>query len=177
MYLGIGLLVCLGVVLVILAIQDNGEPTADGPPAKDISGRDHDGVTFSLSDPEFRGKVVMVDFWAGWCGPCRGMFPHNKELVEKMKGRPFVLLGVSGDNSFEEFQQVHIGSKLNWRSWWDERPGQKIVRDYGVQYWPTIILIDHNGKIRKRWEGSQSGSVIDAAVEKLVVEAEKAKTS
>src|SRR5438477_7883977 len=70
---------------------------AVGKPAPSLEGADVDGKFLGLSD--FRGKVVAVDFWATWCGPCRRMIPHEKELVKRMQGRPFVLLGVSDDRS------------------------------------------------------------------------------
>jgi peroxiredoxin len=149
------------------------DPKAAGTPAPEITGADHDGETFSLSDPAYGGKVVMLDFWAGWCGPCRATFPHNKALVEKMKGRPFVLLGVNADYTQDGFRKAVRDHKLNWRSWWDE--DGSIAEDYGVDAFPTIFLIDHKGTVRKKWRGAPSDSQVDAAVETLVKEAEQAK--
>ncbi len=68
---------------------------AVGRPAPDVEGEDVDGKRFRLSD--YRGKVVVLTFSGNWCGPCRAMYPHERNLVERMKGRPFELLSVNTD--------------------------------------------------------------------------------
>jgi Redoxin len=69
--------------------------TLVGKMAPEINGDDLDGQTVKLS--AWRGKVVLVSFWATWCGACTQMIPHERELVERLDDRPFVLLGVNGD--------------------------------------------------------------------------------
>src|SRR5262245_27441078 len=91
--------------------------TEVGNTAPDIDSVDADGKPLKLSDQ--RGKVVLLDFWATWCGPCRTTFPHSRELVSRMKARPFVLLGVSGDGSREDILRVQESGDVTWRSWWD----------------------------------------------------------
>ncbi len=80
-------------------------------------------VTTSTASPmklsEFRGKVVFVAFWASWCNPCMGMVPAEKELVERMKGRPFVMIGVNGDDDRQKAKAVAAKHGINWRSFWD----------------------------------------------------------
>ena len=61
--------------------------------APDIVGKDLDGREFRLS--EYRGKVVMLDFWGHWCPPCRQMYPHEQHIVDKLNGLPFALVGFS----------------------------------------------------------------------------------
>ena len=60
-----------------------------GRPVPDVEGTDLDGKKVKLSS--YRGKVVLLDFWATWCGPCMAMIPHDRELVEKLKDKPFAL--------------------------------------------------------------------------------------
>ena len=62
-----------------------------GKQAPDIEGEDLDEARLKLG--HYRGKVVLLVFWASWCGPCMRAVPHEKELVKRFKGRPFVLLG------------------------------------------------------------------------------------
>ena len=73
-----------------------------GKPAPEIVGKGVDGKPIRLSD--YRGKVVVLSFWATWCSPCMSMVPHEQELVERMKGKPFVFLGISGDEDRERLK-------------------------------------------------------------------------
>ena len=66
-----------------------------GKPAPNIEAEDLDGLTFSLT--EYRGKIVMLDFWGHWCRPCRAMYGHEQQLVEKLGRTPFALIGVNSD--------------------------------------------------------------------------------
>lgn len=117
-----------------------------GRTAPEMEGEDIDGTPMKLSD--FRGKVVLVSFWATWCGPCMGLVPHEKALMEKMKGRPFALVGVNGDDDRDQVKTVSAREGITWRSFWNGGPRQGIPVRWGVSGWPTIYVIDHNGVIR-----------------------------
>ena len=140
-----------------------------GKPAPDIEGEDLDGAKFKLSD--YRGKVVLLVFWASWCGPCMGAVPHEKELVEHFKGRPFVLIGVNGDPKKEDAQKAIAKHKIPWRSFYNgtEGPGGPIAVAWNVRGWPTVYVIDHQGTIRHKY---LHGKRLDEPLEKLVTEAE-----
>src|SRR4051794_41035020 len=75
----------------------------DNAPAPDTAGKDSEQRELRLSD--YKGKVVLVDFWATWCPPCRELIPNEKELFSAYKDKPFVLLGVSGDDSDERLRE------------------------------------------------------------------------
>jgi thiol-disulfide isomerase/thioredoxin len=117
-----------------------------GCKAPDIEGEDIDGKPLKLSD--YRGKVVMISFWATWCGPCMGLVPHEKALVDMLKGRPFILLGVNGDEDREKVKKVSAQERVIWRSFWNGRASGGIPVRWGVSQWPTVYVIDHAGVIR-----------------------------
>jgi thiol-disulfide isomerase/thioredoxin len=112
----------------------------------EIDGADIDGKPMKLS--EFRGKVVVLSFWAAWCGPCMGLVPDEKELVDRMKGRPFAFIGVNGDGDRATAKAVAAREGINWRSFWDGGSQAGISLRWGVSRWPSTYLIDAQGIIR-----------------------------
>lgn len=142
-----------------------------GNTAPEINGADTDGMPFKLSD--YHGKVVLLVFWASWCGPCMQAVPHEKDLVERFKGRPFVLIGVNGDNTLQAAAKAVKQNTIPWRSFWDgtKGPGKHISSEWNIRGWPTIYVVDHEGVIREK---HCHGDRLDAPLEKLVVVAEKA---
>ncbi|MGI8604075.1 MAG: peroxiredoxin family protein [Verrucomicrobiales bacterium] len=76
------------------------------------------------------------------------MFPHERSLVEKMKDRPFALVGVNSDPK-EKLQQGMKRQEINWRSWWDGGNTRgPIATRWGITGWPTLYVVDHKGIIR-----------------------------
>lgn len=138
-----------------------------GELAPEIEGEDIDGNPMKLSD--FRGKVVLLDFWGEWCPHCVNLIPHARELAEKMKDKPFVLLGINSDRDRERARQFVKDRNVTWRSWWNGgSPAGPISAKYGVQGWPTLYLIDDKGIIRARWIGAPPASELERAVEEWV---------
>jgi Thioredoxin-like len=99
------------------------------------------------------------------------MYAHERSLVKRLENKPFVLLGVNTDSSRDELKRAIADNKLTWCSWWDG-PGGPIVRKWGIQGFPTMILIDHKGNVRGNIEGVPSATALDRAIDKLVAEAE-----
>ena len=124
-----------------------------GDQAPDIAGKDAEGQEFKLSD--YRGKVVMLDFYGNWCPPCRAMYPHNRELMEKYKDREFVLLGVNSDPELGTLVRSMEDDKVTWRSWWDGNNGP-IASDWEIPFWPSIFVIDQEGVIRYKRASTDS---------------------
>jgi thiol-disulfide isomerase/thioredoxin len=141
-------------------------------PAPDVTGRDLDGKPMKLSS--FKGKVVLLDVWATWCPPCRGMIPHEREMVKRLKDRPFVLVSVSADEKKSALTDFLRENEMPWVHWWDGDE-RKILRTFRVQAFPTLYLIDHKGIIRKKWVGAPKNDALEDAVNELVVAAEKEK--
>jgi glutathione peroxidase-family protein len=79
------------------------------------------------------------------------MYPHERSLVEKYQGKPFIILGVNSDESREEAQRAVTEEKLAWPSFFDDGSTDgPIARQWNVNGWPTVYLIDHTGKIVSR---------------------------
>ena len=100
------------------------------------------------------------------------MYPYERSLVQKMEGKPFVLLGVNTDKDREKLKVVLGSEKITWRSWWDGSTRGPICTKWAIQAFPTIHLIDHHGVLRYM---NVDESKIEAVLDKLVAEAEKDK--
>ena len=149
---------------------DDWHNLAVGKPAPEIKGIDVHGKPLTLSD--YRGKVVALVFWGTWCGPCMREIPREKALVERMKGRPFAMLGVNTDANAAAARKVMEAKGVTWPNWHDREPGEgPIAKLYHVRGYPTVYVIDAEGKIRSK---TSLGTALDQLVEKLVAEQEAA---
>jgi thiol-disulfide isomerase/thioredoxin len=144
-----------------------------GKVAPEITGVDLDGSPLKLST--YRGNVVVICFWATWCGPCMAMVPHERELVQRMKGKPFVLLGVNSDESAdrEKAKQTVRDKQMTWPSWWDNGVRGAIQTEYNIDHWPTVYVLDANGVIRYF---DVRKTELDKAVDALLAELESTRT-
>jgi len=140
---------------------------SDAPP---LEAEDLDGKKVRLSD--LKGKVVVVDFWATWCGPCRAMIPNNRELVKKLKDRPFVFVSVSVDKERDAVIEFRKKTEMPWTHWWIG-PGAKALETWEVEGFPTVYVIDHKGVIRFSESGFDENSKLGEEAEKLTKAAEK----
>lgn len=135
-----------------------------GQQAPEIDGDDLNGVPLKLSG--YRGKVVLLEFWASWCSSCIADIPQEKALIERFKGRPFVIVGVNGDRSKVAAQKAVAEHKIVWRSFWDgdKGPNGPIALTWDVQGWPTYYVLDQKGVIRLKG----ALSLQQTALQKLV---------
>lgn len=112
--------------------------------APDFTLKDADGKTVHLAD--YKGKVVLLDFWATWCGPCRIEIPWFEEIERTRKDKGFEVLGVSMDeNGWEDVKPFLAQMKVNYRVVVGDDPTTQAYG--GVDSLPTTFLIDKQGKI------------------------------
>lgn len=141
-----------------------GSPEMSNTMAKEISLPDVNGNTVTLSS--FRGKYVLIDFWASWCGPCRAENPNVVAAYQKYKNKNFTILGVSLDKSKDAWLAAIKSDKLTWNhvsdlKFWDSQA----AHDYGVQGIPANFLVDPSGKIVAQ---NLRGPALDAALAQML---------
>lgn len=123
--------------------QENLGPPEIGKTAPDFSGNTLDGNKISLKD--YRGKVVFVEFWATWCGPCVAKMPEMIELYNDYKNEDFVFLGVSLDYSEGPLRSYVSENDIEWEQILDI--SRSISNLYEIPGTPHGILLDKEGKI------------------------------
>lgn len=120
--------------------------TAEGASAPDIVLNDPFGKKVSLS--ELRGKIVLIDFWASWCGPCRMENPNNVKLYNKYKNSGFEIFGVSLDDNRDAWVAAINKDKLLWPHGSDLlKWNSSVVSQYNISAIPYTVLVDKEGKI------------------------------
>ena len=135
-----------------------------GNPALEISAVSSQGKRIKLAD--YRGKVVLLDFWAAWCMPCRMEMPNVIKVYEELHKKGFEIIGVSLDSDKGQFESFLKTNKMVWPQIYDGKGwGSEIGRLYGVTSIPATFLIDKQGKIRYK---NLRGERLKLAVEELL---------
>lgn len=116
---------------------------------------------------KMKGKVVLIDFWATWCGPCVAEVPNVKKAYEKLHPKGFEIVGISFDDDKEKLQKFVSRERMPWPQFFDgEGFGNKFGQQYGINGIPTMWLVDKQGNLREM--NARDG--LEAKVEKLLAE-------
>ena len=138
-----------------------------GKSVTDFSATDLDGKPISLQD--YRGKVVLLYFWAAWCGFCIDEMPDIKRVYDTYKEQGFDIIGVSLDDTEKELRDYIKENDIQWRQIFDNARGEdSLVRQYSIRGTPAPWLIDKDGKLISHKARGED-------LERLVVEALKDK--
>jgi len=125
-------------------IEANIKPDANRKQAPNFSLKDANGDTVALAD--YKGKVLFVNFWATWCGPCEAEIPWFIEFEQKFKGRDFAVLGISMDDDGWKSVRPYVAShKMNYKV---VIGSETVAQQFGeIDALPTSFIIDRQGRI------------------------------
>ena len=123
-----------------------------------------DGKAFSIPN-DTQGKVIVVDFWASWCPPCRQAMPHMKQLHEKYKGKDVVIVGISLDDNRAALEKYIKDTGILWViTYTGKRWSDPTVQEYGVDGIPAVWVIGKDGKVISTNAETNTGEIIDKAL-------------
>jgi len=125
-----------------------------------------DGQRVSLDD--LQGKVVLLDFWATWCAPCRAALPHMREIAKKFDGQPLVILSVSLDDDEQKWKDFIVKNGMTWPQYRDGGFSGPIAAMFGVKAIPHTFTIDADGVLQDEQIGDAS---IEGKLKKLASQA------
>lgn len=146
------------------AMAENDQKLPVGSLAPAIAEKDVNGKVRSLA--EFRGKVVLIDFWASWCGPCRQENPNVVNMYKQFHNKGFEIFSVSLDKAEKAWKGAIAEDDLTWThvsdlKFWDSKP----AADYGVKSIPFTVLIDKEGKIIAK---NLRGAALEAKLKEIL---------
>lgn len=127
-----------------------------------------DGQRVSLDD--LTGKVVLMDFWATWCGPCREALPRMRDIAKKFEGQPLIVLSVSVDTDEGKWKEFVAKNEMTWLQYLDHGFTGPIAKLFGVQAIPHTFTIDSDGVLQDEHIGDAS---IEGKLKKLVHRAQE----
>lgn len=167
----LGMIALVAVALIYLAqrytsneVHPLGAGIAEGArqPAPDFSTKDIHGNAFKLS--ELKGKVVVLNFWATWCGPCRAELPALSDFYSRYKGQGVEVVGVSDEepDTVRPFAQEH---KMNYVL---VKGSDQVATEYGIIGYPTTFIISRDGKIAAKHESVITRADLEGVVKGLL---------
>lgn len=124
-----------------------------------------DGQRVSMDS--LAGKVVLIDFWATWCGPCRQALPDIRRIVQKFQGQPFVALSISLDSNEADWKKFVASNQMTWLQYRDRGKGE-VADQFGVHAIPATFSIDADGVLEDQHVGDTD---IEGKLKKMIAQA------
>ena len=143
----------IALVFSVFAASSLASSGMEGQPAPDFALKSSTGENLRLS--EYRGDVVMINFWATWCGPCRQEMPLLDELYSRYERVGFNLLGVNIDDDSRRAMQMIEELGVSFPVLFDAR--KEVSELYNVEAMPVTVIVDREGKVRYIHHGYKPG--------------------
>lgn len=150
----------------LLARTPATSPSAIGNPAPDFAVADLEGNPIHLAD--LRGRPVIINFWASWCGPCVEEFPLLRDAAARYADDGLVVIGIVWDDRSEAARDFMARNGATWAAAMD--PGQRVSRDYGILGPPETYFVGRDGIIRARQIGQISAASLDEKLAAIIEE-------
>jgi peroxiredoxin len=144
---------CVVALLLSLALTSLTARAATDGPAPDFTLKSLAGDNVKLS--ELRGQVVLINFWASWCGPCRQEMPRLDDLYQKYGELGFTLLGVNVEQDSAEAQRMLHDTPVTFPILFDTQ--NQVSKLYDVTAMPSTVIVDRDGNVRFVHKGYQPG--------------------
>jgi thiol-disulfide isomerase/thioredoxin len=121
-----------------------------------------------ISTDNLQGKVVLLDLWATWCGPCREALPHIKQVAKKFQGEPLVILSISLDSDEHKWKEFITKNEMTWPQYLDGGIAGPVAKMFSVRAIPHTFTIDSDGVLQDEHIGDAS---IEGKLKKLIARA------